>query len=137
MNLVRTKQVYKHKSPESHFRAVRMDVLRLMCPSHEVDMAALENYSKILLWCDHTVRVIVIDAVEMKKQGLKAGCHILAQCKKSGHISADSVLQEDTVDISDIRNSEQYYRGLAFVPSLSTRHVQTGRLTVVADAAHC
>lgn len=75
--------------------------------SSGVYMAALENYAELLRRSGHIVMLIVIDGVEMNKHRMKAALHIFFCClKKSEPISLDSLLLEDTVDMSGIQHSE-------------------------------
>lgn len=135
--LVRAKQIYKRQPPDSHYRSVRLDILRHMTASRAVDMAALEGYAELLRSCGHTVRIFIIDGVEMKAQRVKAAQHIFKQCKKGKSIPADAVFSEDALDMSDISDTGKYYGGLLFVPSVANRYVELGRKTAAADAAHC
>ena len=135
--IVKAKGIYLRQPPVTHYRAIRRELLRHLCTSRAVNMAALDGYAQLLRDMGHKVDVIIINGLEMKQQRLKAAKHIFAQCKKAKSIPDDEVFNEDVVDYSDIDDNGRYYGGFVFVPSVASHICATGRMTASADAAHC
>lgn len=119
--LVQSKEIYRRSPPDSHYRSVRMEIIRHMNASRDVDMASLEGYAELLRRCGHFVRLFVIDGVEMKTQRLKAAQHIFHLCKKGKSIPPDATFNASMVDMSDIDDTGRYYGGMLFVSSVASR----------------
>lgn len=100
-------------------------------------MAAMDGYAKLLESIGHTVKIYILNALEMNEKRLKAACHIFAQCKKAKTIPDDESFNADVVDCSVIHEDGRYYGGFIFVPSVASHICATGRNTSATDAAHC
>lgn len=135
--LVKAKDIYRRQPPMSHFRSVRVEILKHMAASRSVDMAAMDGYADVLRSCGHTVHIYNMDGKSMKETRVKAARHIFNQCQKGKTIPKDAVFNEDVVDVSDIIDDGRYYEGLLFVPSVACQYIREGRNTCAADAAHC
>ena len=135
--LERAKKIYKRQPPDSHYRSVRVELLRHMDASRAVDMASMEGYAELLRNCGQTVRIFIVDGSEMKQQRIRSAKHIFQQCKNAKNIQEDAKFNEEVIDMSDIAEDGRYYGGLLFVPSVAARYYSLGRKTAAADAAHC
>ncbi|PXF39881.1 hypothetical protein BWQ96_10412 [Gracilariopsis chorda] len=100
-------------------------------------MAAIQGYADLLRKYGHTVRIFMMDGMEMKEQRYKAAVRIFMQCKKSKKNAEDAIFDKDNIDVSDISDAGRYYGGILFVPSVASRYCLSGRSTAGADAAHC
>lgn len=136
-SFLRAKQIYKRQPPTRHYRSIKREILRYMCASRAVQMAAMEDHLELLRKCGHYAELVIVSGIEMKLIRIKAAKHIFEQCKKSGTLPKDAKFVDSVVDLSDIEDNNRYYGGFIFIPSIASHFCIHGRMTSSADAAHC
>lgn len=135
--IVMSKEIYRRRPTDRHFRLVREVILSQMERTRAVSMAAMNGYAQLLREYGHQCTVSSISGLEMKRVRMTAAQFIFRQNQKSGTIPKDVTFNPRVVDVSDISDHKRYYSGILFVPSTSTHFLQTARMTTTADAAHC
>ncbi|PXF41162.1 hypothetical protein BWQ96_09129 [Gracilariopsis chorda] len=106
--LVRAKQIYRRQPPDSHYRSVRKEIMRHFNACRAVDMVGLEGYAELFRKYGNTVRIYIINGVQMNEQRVKAAQHIFKQCKKAKKLPSDATFDRDVIDMTDISDDGRY-----------------------------
>lgn len=84
---------------------------------------------------NHKVDVYTADGTEIKKVRMKTTQFICLQCQNDGAILNDEKLNPAVDDLIDLCDNFRYYSGILFMPSISVHVVETGRMSITAEAS--
>ena len=136
-SIIRGREIYSKLPDMRFFREVRRIIHDSLTIRRAEQMASLPQLQDALQNCGHQLKVYTASAEEMRETRVKSALFIFQQAVKGGFLQHEDVFDENDVDVSDIKEGENYYSGFLFVPSVASTLVKSCRMTCSADAAHC